>query len=80
MSNSHRFAQTMSTREILDAQASGEIILCQVCNTPIRVISAGEKVTDFIAAPGIYCPMNVEHLEVRFNVGLPRGYWDKFRK
>jgi hypothetical protein len=78
MTDTMKFAQEMSSREILDARTRGETVYCQVCRTPIALISAGNESPPLKAAPGIYCIQDQNHFEVRFNIARPRDYWNKF--
>lgn len=78
MTDNMKFAQAMSPREILDARSRGETVFCQVCRTPIAVISQGDESPPLKTSPGIYCVLNQNHFEVRFNIARPRDYWNKF--
>ena len=78
MADTMKFAQDMSSREILEARAHGETVFCQVCRTPIVVISQGDESPPLKAAPGIYCIQDQNHFEVRFHIARPRDYWNKF--
>ena len=78
MTDKMKFAQDMSSREILDARSRGETVFCRCCRTPIAVISEGDESPPLKAAPGIYCIHDPNHFEVRFNIARPRDYWNKF--
>jgi hypothetical protein len=78
MTDTMKFAQDMSSREILDARSRGEAVFCRCCRTPIAIISADDESPPLKAAPGIYCIQDQDHFEVRFNIARPHDYWNKF--
>jgi hypothetical protein len=73
-------AQEHSSYEIMEAKKRGDQIVCGVCGHEICVVSPGDTDGPRGFGPGIYCLTNRQHIEVRFNVALPKDFWQAFKK
>ncbi len=80
MSTTRVIAQQHSAHEIMEAKKRGDQIVCGICEHEICVISPGDTDGPNGFGPGIYCLTDRRHMEVRFNVALPKEFWQSFKK